>query len=151
MEKGKFIERSIEFGFIYGNLLLLVLMKGQGYQIDDLLSHSTVTEILIVGIVFWIVGGVFVSIYIYQFNLSKTYTEFYRRIVNIFIVLTIVIFTSEVLDFYWIAVHKNSKFYSCILSGLFFSPIFIGISLIFQKIFLYLKKGHDISYPEKRE
>jgi hypothetical protein len=150
MNKTNSIEKSSQWGSWYGVVMLLVLMKGMGYQILELIQYSTIGEMLVVGVVFWILGGVFVWIFLYQYQLSKTYTEFYRRLVNIFVVLTVIVFTTEIFDFYWNAVHEKSKFYSCILSGLFFSPIFIGLTLILQKTYSYLKRGHEISYQNRK-
>lgn len=151
MNKTISFEKITQWGPLYGFILLFVMMKGTGFEIGELIENSTIWEMLLVGLGFWIIGTICVSIFLYQYMLSRTYSEFYRRLVNVFVISTIIIFSSEVLDFYWNAVHERSKFYSCVLSGLFFSPIFIGLSLIVQKIFLYLKKGHEITYPSEKE
>jgi hypothetical protein len=139
------------WGFIYGVVMLVVFMNGSQYGFIENLKNSSFFEILVVISVFWLYGSFSISIYLYQFYFSKNYTEFFKRLIKIFVIGTIFVFTSEIFNFYWISIREYSKLSSHISSGLFFSPIFIGLTLIVQKIFLYMKQGYEISYPKNNQ
>ena len=135
------VKDILEWGTAYGFVMFIVSMKGMNIGIIDGYVNSTFSELLFVGVIFWIVGCVFTLIYWYQYKLITTYSETNQRMMKVILVATILISTSEILDVYWNAVHERSPFYSHILSGLFFSPIFIGILLFLQKVILYIKGG----------
>jgi len=135
------VKNILDWGAIYGFVMLIVFIKGMNIGIVDGYVNSTLTELLIIGVLFWFLGSIFTLIYWYQYKLTMTYSETNRRMMNVILVVTILISTSEILDVYWIAVHERSPFYSHIVSGLFFTPLFIVILLLIQKVILYIKGG----------
>ena len=126
---------AISFGLASGGVVFLVK------------NFSTI-ELILCGAAFFAaffaLSCVFVLIFRWQLLIAKMFSEFYYRLMVVAIGITFLVFASESLPIYWVALHKNSANWSKVFSGMFFTPIFVLASAIFHLIALWVWQGRKV-------
>jgi len=133
-------ERVGKWGLFYGIVMILAFFNGSQYGFIENTKNSGAFELLLILCIFWLYGSFAVSVCLYQLHLSQNYSNIHRILVKVFLMVVFFAFASELFNFYWIAIRQYSKFSSHVFSGLFFSPIFIGLCLVLQKFFVDPKR-----------
>jgi len=132
------IKEIASIAVIYGLIMFYLFFSASKYGFEVTLKSSTFLEIAITGLIFFAYAFFSTLILIYKYYSSCKISVIYGRVTLVLIFAIYLLFTFEVFDFYWIELRKNSKYWSYIFSGLFFTPIVVFLWEILQKIFFFI-------------
>lgn len=121
---------SIALG--YGLIMFYAFFSASMYGFESNIKNSTFLEVAIAVLVFYSFAFLSTLMLIYKYYSSSKISLTYGKITWVLICIIYLLFTFEVFDIYWIELRKNSKFWSSIFSGLFFTPIAILLWEILQ-------------------
>lgn len=144
------LKEMASIAIVYALVMIYAFFSATTYGFKINLQNSTLLEIVVVGLVFFSYAFLSTLILIYKYYSSCKISAIYGKLTGFLIFIIYILLTFEVFDIYWIELNKNSKLWSSVFSGLFFTPIVIFAWEILQKVFQYVFKG-DSPQHQKSE
>jgi len=140
------LKEIAEIAIVYALIMFYAFFSATTYGFKITFENSTFLEIVIAGLIFLSFAFFSTLILIYKYYSSCKISVIYGKLTGILIFLIYLLLTFEVFDIYWIELNKNSKLWSSVFSGLFFTPIVILSWEILQIIFQYFYKESSSSH-----
>lgn len=136
-----------EISIAYG-LLMTAIVSGASQTIFDRapfwehlfssVTNSTSTEVL--GVLGFFIGIGYLFTYIIFIHTASAFniSQRYGRATNLLVAIIYVVFFTEAIDVYFVALRESSKLASMFMSSLFFSPILVLCINLIQRLVLYI-------------
>lgn len=139
---------------LYGLLMNFIILFISPYPILLQIKSSSVSEIFLVVVFFWIFGIFSLYTFSSYFLIASKQNKTFKTLSNVFFLLVIAMFATEIFNIYWIAIKRQSDFLSGIFSALFFSPFAILLGILIQKISISLfntsKKSTSVNFIKEK-
>lgn len=149
-----------EISVAYG-LLMCGIVSGASQTVFDRapfwehlfasLKNSSSAEIL--GVLGFFIGIGYLFTYIIFIHTESAFkiSKRYGRATNMVVAIIYIIFFTEALDVYFVAIRESSKFASMLMSSLFFSPILILCINLIQRLVLYIINEEEVASTSSNE